>query len=272
MKGPRPTRRARAPEGFTLIELLVAVFLLAVLSAFAYGTLSYVEKAREATQTSFAREKEIEFAVHTMVTDFEQLAPRPIREPLGTNYLPALSADPRYQDLVVLTRGGWSNSAGLPRSTQQRVSYRYDKDRAVLVRSYTNVLDAPLSAQPVSHDLLTHLDSVTIRYMPGAATTATAAPATNAPATPTPTAPVTAPVPINASASLDTSTWLDQWPPAGTASQSVVQATPGIGAPANTTNPAAAQPVLPRLRPRAVEITLELKDYGKIVRLVEVPG
>ena len=265
----------RPPRGFTLIELLVAMFLLAVLSAFAYGTLSYVQKAREATQASFGRQQEIEVAVHTLVTDFEQLAPRPIRQPLGTDYLPAIIADPRTQDLVTFTRGGWSNSAGLPRATMQRVSYRYDKDRSVLVRSYTNVLDAPLSAEPVKRDLLTQVDSVTIRYMPSA-TTGAAALATGTPQAANPAANqaiATAPQPLSGN-TIDTSSWLTQWPPAGSATGAVSAATAPAAATSGT--PAATAtgqtPVLPRLRPRAVEITIALKDYGRIVRLVEVPG
>jgi general secretion pathway protein J len=267
MSSLRAVRRAR---GFTLIELLVAMFLLAVLSAFAYGTLSYVQKAREFTQVSFGRQQEIEVAVHTLVTDFEQLAPRPIRQPLGSDYLPAIIADPRTQELVTFTRGGWSNSAGLPRSTLQRVSYRYDKDRAVLVRSYTNVLDAPLSAEPVKRDLLTRVESVTLRYMPSLATAAAVANGTPSAAT---QAVATAPQPLSGN-NIDTSSWLTQWPPAGAATGAVASATApsttAPGTPASGTPGAAV--VLPRLRPRAVEITLELKDYGRIVRIVEVPG
>jgi general secretion pathway protein J len=44
-------------------------------------------------------------------------------------------------------------------------------------------------------------------------------------------------------------TWHEQWPPLGYSA-----------------------PDLPRLRPIAVEVTLELEDWGKIVRLVEVSG
>jgi hypothetical protein len=48
-------------------------------------------------------------------------------------------------------------------------------------------------------------------------------------------------------------TWLDQWPALGGAS--------GTG-----------NAVLLQTRPIAVEIVLELRDFGRIVRLVEVPG
>jgi general secretion pathway protein J len=44
-------------------------------------------------------------------------------------------------------------------------------------------------------------------------------------------------------------TWHEQWPPLGYSA-----------------------PDAPRARPIAVEITLELEDWGKLVRLVEVSG
>ncbi|MCX7058920.1 MAG: prepilin-type N-terminal cleavage/methylation domain-containing protein, partial [Proteobacteria bacterium] len=87
-------RRSRH-AGFTLIEVLVSVFLLSVLSAFAYETLNYVRRSREITSASFDRLRAIEMTVHTMVADFEQIQPRPVRDMIGTAVLPALLADPR---------------------------------------------------------------------------------------------------------------------------------------------------------------------------------
>ena len=263
-------------RGFTLIELLVAIFLLAVLSAFAYGTLSYVMKAREATQTSFARSREVESAVHQLVTDFEQLSPRPIRQPTGSDYSPALVADARSQDLVALTRAGWSNSAGLPRPTLQRVSYRFDAERGVLVRAYTNALDVPLSAGAVKRDLLSGVTKVAIRFLPAGAA-ANRAPAGGGPPGPgnpnpggTPGLPLTSPPPL----ATDAGSWVTTWPPLN-ANVVPVAAPPDPGTQrggGQPQTPAVTVPVLPRERPSAVEVTLELRDYGRIVRLIEVPG
>jgi general secretion pathway protein J len=150
-------------RGFTLIEVLVSVFLLAVLSAFAYGTLNYVVKARTITSSSFARLREVELAVHTIVNDFKQVEPRPVRDLLGDVTQPALLADPRNTDLVALTRGGWSNNAGLQRGTLQRVVYRLDQ--GTLVREYQAVLDATLSDTPIRRELLKDVTQITIRYM-----------------------------------------------------------------------------------------------------------
>ena len=206
-------REARA-AGFTLIEVLVSVFLLSVLSAFAYQTLDYVRKSRESTSVAYQRLREVELAVHTIVTDFEQVEPRPVRDVLGAAAVPAVLADPRTTNLVSLTHGGWPNSAGLPRGTLQRVTYRLEN--GTLLREHLTVLDATLANAPVRRELLKDVVSVGLRYM-------------------------------------DTSrSWQDTWPPA-------------LAAAAATTAPLT-------LRPMAVEIVLELRDLGRIVRLVEVPG
>lgn len=169
--------RACRHAGFTLIEVLVSVFLLSVLSAFAYETLNYVRRSREITSGSFDRLRAIELTVHTMVTDFEQLQPRPVRDIVGTSVVPALLADPRTTNLVALTRGGWPNTAGLPRGTLQRITYRLDN--GTLLREYLTVLDATLANAPVRRELLQNVAAVHLRYMDA------------------------------------TRTWQDQWPPVG---------------------------------------------------------
>ena len=207
-------RRAHHARGFTLLEVLVSVFLLAVLSAFAYETLSYVRHSRAATSSAFARVRALELAVHTLVADFTQLEPRPVRDLVGASSLPALLADARMAELVTLTRGGWSNPAALPRGTLQRVSYQLESGS--LRRSYTTVLDATLANAVISRELMSGVRSLKLRYMDASRQ------------------------------------WQTQWPPLASA---------------------AATNALPlRSRPLAVEITLELEDLGKIVRLVEVPG
>lgn len=203
---------ARRGGGFTLIEVLVSVFLLSVLSAFAYETLNYVRRSREVTTTAFERIRAIELAVHTLVTDFQQLEPRPVRDLLGESALPAVLADPRTTNLVTLTRGGWPNPVGLPRGTLQRVNYRLDN--GTLIREYQTVLDATLANAPVKRELLKDVVRVTIRYMDSSRV------------------------------------WQDQWPPLASGPQGPTVA---LG-----------------LRPMAVEIVIELRDAGRLTRLVEV--
>jgi general secretion pathway protein J len=166
-------------------------------------------------QTVIARKamkrlQQIQTTVRVMTQDFEQIAPRPVRDVIGDTRLPALFADGRGQSsLVSLTRSGWSNPGGLPRSTLQRVNYVLEDDK--LRREHFNVLDVTLSNEPVRRELIDHVKSVKLRYMD------------------------------------NQQQWQEQWPP--------------LNAP-----PALAT----RLRPLAVEVTLELEDFGEITRLIEV--
>jgi general secretion pathway protein J len=124
---------------------------------------------------------------------------------------PALRADARTDQIAELTHSGWSNPAGVPRSTLQRVSYRLDDKK--LRREYWAVLDRTLTGEPESAVLLDRVTRVGMRFMDG------------------------------------NQTWHEQWPPLGYSG-----------------------PDATRIRPIAVEITLELEDWGEIMRLVEVSG
>ena len=124
---------------------------------------------------------------------------------------PALRATRGSDAAIELTRAGWSNPAGVPRSTLQRVSYRLEDTD--LMREYWTVLDRTQNTEPVRVLLLEHVKSVSVRYL---------------------------------GADRD---WKDQWPPLGYSG-----------------------PNMRVTRPLAVEITLELEDWGEIKRLVEIGG
>jgi len=75
------------------------------------------------------------------------------------------SSSTTIASLVDLTRGGWSNTAGMQRSTLQRVSYQLLND--VLKRSYQTVLDPVQTSVPVVQDLLTGVKAIQFRYLDG---------------------------------------------------------------------------------------------------------
>ena len=155
--------------------------------------------------------RQVQSAVFRMVQDFEQLEPRPVREPLGQSMEPALEAKTGTSPLAMFSRAGWSNPAGVQHPTLQRVAYRLENGK--LFRDYWVVMDRTQTLEPVSTELLSGVKSASLRFM-------------------------------------DMSRqWNDQWPPPGSISQG-----------------------LPNLRPIAVEINLELEDWGKITRIVEVAG
>jgi general secretion pathway protein J len=199
-------------RGFTLLEVLVAVVVFGIISVLAYGGYNQLIQQSDIVERGASRTRSIQSTVQRMTEDFAMLEPRPIREPIGESLEPALRAGgTRVETLADLTRSGWTNPAGLSRSTLQRVTYRLLDNK--LERAYWTALDRTLSTEPTSAVLLDKVRAVSFRFMD------------------------------------QNQTWHDQWPPLGYSGADAA-----------------------RLRPFAVEITLELEDWGKIVRLVEVAG
>jgi len=86
-------RSPRRPAcGFTLIELLVALFITAIMFAIGYGELAQALKSRDEVDEQSARMLAIGHAMRIIEQDFELLQPRPVRNLVGDGYLPALIA------------------------------------------------------------------------------------------------------------------------------------------------------------------------------------
>lgn len=150
-------------RGFTLIELLVAMAIVAII-----GVMAFVGLNRVIDQQAIARERterwqEIQLAMRLIVQDFAQLHPRATREELGEAYQPSVLADPSAQFAVELSRGGWSNPAGLPRGTVLRVAYDWEGDK--LVRWHWSVMDRTLSTPPIRAELLDGVTNVELRFL-----------------------------------------------------------------------------------------------------------
>jgi general secretion pathway protein J len=149
--------------GFTLLELLVAMFIAAVMFAMGYGAIHNALVGHDTIKDQQARMLEVQTAMRVIEQDFVQLAPRPVRAPTGSSWLPALQATGTTQPVVTFTRDGWTNPNGLQRTGLQRVAYFFDN--GTLRREYWTVLDATQTSTTLKHDLLTHLKSVSFRYM-----------------------------------------------------------------------------------------------------------
>lgn len=157
--------RARHSSGFTLLEVLIAVAIFVIVGVLAMSGYNELLKQSDILGANAARTRAVQSAIQRMSQDFAMLEPRPVREPLGDSIEPALQADDRTERLARLTRSGWTNPAGVQRSTLQRVAYRVDDQK--LRRDYWVVLDRTLTEQPVSAVLLDHVRSVKLRFMDG---------------------------------------------------------------------------------------------------------
>jgi general secretion pathway protein J len=205
------SRRPGRPGGFTLIELLVALFIAAVMFAIGYGAINQALQNRGTIRRHQQTLVQLESAMQIMEQDFVQIAPRPVRDPGGNGYDACLVGQPSSDEsdssdtssaattsdtddsdsdaatpLVIMTRAGWSNPIGEPRTELERVAYVLDN--GTLVREHWNVLDATLSSLPVKRNLLKHVRSVSFQYMS------------------------------------ITHSWVDNWPPAATSGENVQDA------------------------------------------------
>lgn len=150
-------------RGFTLLEILVATVILAIMGLMAYRAVGEARVTVEAADGHMMRLREVQRAMHLIVSDFRTLAPRPVRETIGDGYRAALQRDPNAVTLVELSRAGWPNGAGTPRGTVQRVSYRIEEDK--LIREHWNVTDPTLANPPIKRELLKRVERVEVRYM-----------------------------------------------------------------------------------------------------------
>src|SRR2546429_7467412 len=93
--------------------------------AMGYGAISQAATSRDSLQQQQAQLLELQTAVRVLEQDFEQLAPRPVRQAIGEEPAqPALQCSvPGTQPIVALTRGGWANPVGLQRPGLQRVAH-----------------------------------------------------------------------------------------------------------------------------------------------------
>ena len=149
-------------RGFTLIEVLVALAVFGVLSALAYMTLGQTLSNADLLTERMDRLQAIQRTMNRLSTEFLQAAPRSVRADLG-QYEPALQSSFASDFALQITHGGWPNSAGVPRSTQQRTAYRVEDEE--LVRYHWNVLDRTASNIPVATVLLDELESLTFRFL-----------------------------------------------------------------------------------------------------------
>lgn len=234
------TRAGSDSRGFTLIELLVALFITAIVFAMGYGAINQALTDRKSIDAREQRLTTVQTAMRVMVQDFTQLTPRPVRDETGNGSLPCLIGNP----------GGISlndPSAGLdPTSGAQSSGGTSGLDLVTFTRAgWANPAGSQRPAE----------ERVAYRLVNGVLERLSWPELDVTESTPFVTRKLLTHVQSLSFTYLDPARqWIDQWPPASNASNV----------------PLASGETL-RMRPLAVRVTLVLKDWGTIVRIIEVP-
>ncbi|MGE0113567.1 MAG: type II secretion system minor pseudopilin GspJ [Steroidobacteraceae bacterium] len=156
-------RNSQSVSGFTLLELLIAIAIFAVVGVLAMSGYNELLMQRERAAQTMARARAVQRAVTRLAQDFAQLEPRAVRDATATTTNPALYFNAAGTYVVELTRAGWTNPAGVSRSTLQRVGYRLVDGK--LYRDYWTVLDRTLSNTPAQALLIDKVTAFSLRFM-----------------------------------------------------------------------------------------------------------
>ena len=155
--------KRRHSQGFTLIEVLVAMAIFGVLTILAYMSLGQTFTSADMLSARMDRLQSIQRTMRYLSNDLAAASPRPVRSELGDTYLPAVMVSAANDFALAVTHGGWSNPAGLPRSTQQRSVYLLEENK--LYRIYYNVLDSTYANNAISTEILDGVESLEFRLI-----------------------------------------------------------------------------------------------------------
>jgi general secretion pathway protein J len=228
----------RRYRGFTLIELLVALFITAIMFAFGYRALDEAFKSRREVEEQSARLIAVQQALRTLEQDFELLQPRPVRNLIGDGYLPAFAA---AQSAGLDSMGTASTSGSGLGSISSNGSAA---PMLTFTRGgWTNPAGIQRSElQRVSYSI--ENGALIRQYYPVLDATEAVQPVKRQ---------LIDHVKRFSLRFMDAGhNWQNGWPPISSGAGSVTTA--------------------PRLRPVAVEVTIELDDWGVLMRHIEVAG
>ena len=149
--------------GFTLVEVLVAMAITALISVVAYGALSSALSGAESVRSATVRSHDINQTLTLLSRDIRQVVNRSIVDEFDQP-APTLSGGVLTRYPLTLTRAGWHNSTGAPRSTLQRVRWWIEED--VLWRAHFPVLDRTPGTEAIETAMLDDVEGFEVRFLP----------------------------------------------------------------------------------------------------------
>jgi len=231
--------------GFTLLELLVALFIAALMFAMGYGTLSQAISTRGSLKEKQARLLELQTAVRVLEQDFVQLTPRPVRQPIGDEpSQPALQANPSgtQSSGAVSSLGTTSASGASSNSSSQGTT---TGTPPLVALTHTGWANPNGLQRPAEQRVAYYLENGTLRREYWYVLDPTLSSTTARRDLLTKVKSVTIQY-------MDlTHNWQAQWPPSTVVGMAALESSL-------------------RIRPIAVQVTIDTEDFGKIVRIFEV--
>jgi general secretion pathway protein J len=216
----------------------VALFITAIIFAVGYGGIDQALRNHEQLKEHQARLSEVQNAVRVMVQDFSELAARPIRDQLGQSWLASITT----QTGGASSSGGASAAAAAPDADDDDDAEPSGDDGNPDLVAFTRGGWAnPAGVQrPTLERVSYRFADGTVRRMHWMVLDGTES------SLPVRRDLLTHVKSIAFRFMNDQREWVTQWPALGSNSL--------------------------RARPFAIEITLELEDWGHIVRVIEVPS
>ena len=136
-------------RGFTLLEMLIALSVFAVIGIMSSQLVVRMMDTTERVTERGRELTELQRAFEILRRDIEQVSFRYVRDELGDAGLPLEIGG---HELIELTRNGWVNPTGAPRTELQRVGY--ELRGSDLYRIFWPVLDRAPTTQLLEQLLL----------------------------------------------------------------------------------------------------------------------
>jgi general secretion pathway protein J len=245
----------RRATGFTLVELLVAMVISVIIAVIGYRGLDQAFRSRREVDEQSARLIAVQQALRIMEQDVELLQARPIRQPTGDGYLAAFLSAPSVSSTLSSSSSFGSSGSSSATGTSNTTTVStlgtistIDGTTIPLVSftrgGWTNPAGLPRS----------ELQRVSYSIENGALMRSYTAELDTTLSTPPIKRKLVDHVKRFGLRFMDAGhNWQTQWP------------APGVGS-------AEQQLTLLRFLPVAVEVTIELEDWGVLVRRIEGPG